>query len=119
MNSNDARGCLETKWRDYLKERGHRVSQEAYPFLVLTSRDGTGRRYRWLLVAAEGSKVRLSQSCRTGIQYHLRQAKAQKETAYLVAGFLPEPRRIVVVPAGAALQAKCIRSDKGGIAWDD
>ena len=70
-------------------------------------------------MSAECSKLRLDKSCQTDIRDHLRRARARKETTYLVMGFLREPRRIVVIPADAALRAKCIRSDKGGIAWDD
>lgn len=52
------------------------------------------------------------------IRSHLRQAKQKKENVYLVVGFVHEPKRIVVLPADAALKAKCINSDKGGIDWN-
>jgi hypothetical protein len=119
MDPNGALGCLEAKWRDYLEKRGHRVCRVSYPFAALTSRNRRKQRYRWLLMSAEGSQLGLDESCRAGIRYHLGQAKGRQETTYLVAGFLREPRRIVVVPANTALRARCIRSSKGGIAWDD
>jgi hypothetical protein len=111
---------LETKWRDYLKERGDQVSQEARHFTVLTRRNHKKQRYRWLLLSSAGhSKLTPGKSCRAEIHYHLRQAKTRKEATYLVVGFTKEPRRIVVLPANAALKARCIRPDKGGIAWDN
>ncbi|MCX5637305.1 MAG: hypothetical protein NTX52_06385 [Planctomycetota bacterium] len=120
MNTNGALGCLETKWRDYLKERGHQFSHEARHFTVLISRNHKKQRYRWLLLPSAGhSKLTLGKSCQAEIHYHLRQAKARKETTYIVVGFTKEPGRIIVLPANAALKARCIRSDKGGIAWDD
>ena len=119
MDLNGALDLLEAKWRDYLEKRGHRVCRVSYPFAGLTSRNHRKQRYRWLLVPAERSQLKLDESYRAGIQYHLGRAKARQETTYLVAGFLREPRRIVVIPANTALRARCIRSNRGGIAWDD
>jgi hypothetical protein len=120
MNPNGALSCLETKWRDYLKERGHQVSQEAHHFSAMTSRNHKKQRYRWLLLSSAGhSKFTLNKSCRAEIRYHLSQAKTRKEATYLVVGFTKETRRIIVLPANAALKAKYIHSDKSGIAWDE
>jgi hypothetical protein len=52
------------------------------------------------------------------VHQHLKEASMYEEATYLVVGFTQEPRRIVVLPVDKALKAGCIRSDKGGIAWD-
>jgi hypothetical protein len=64
-------------------------------------------------------KRELTRSEQAYIRRHIRQARLHKETTYLVAGFIEEPKRIIAIPARAALKAGYIRSDKGGIAWDD
>jgi hypothetical protein len=119
MNLDDALGCLESEWRDYLEERGHRIHYIGSCFRILKSRNGKKGQYRWLLVVGHSSKRSLSESELSDIRQHLRQAKKQKEATYIVAGFLQEPGRIIVLPAKAALRAPCISSDKGGIAWED
>jgi len=84
---------------------------------VVRSRDGSKVRYRWLLLVGEQPIRRLNKSERVEIRHHLNQAKKERERAYLVVGFRRAPRRIVVLPADAALKARRVRSDKGGIAW--
>lgn len=84
---------------------------------MVKSRDGRKVRYRWLLLIGKQPIHRLNKSERAEIRHHLNQAKKEREHAYLVVGFSREPRRIVVLPADAALKAKRVRSNKGGIAW--
>ena len=117
MNLNDVLGCLEAKWRKYLEEHGHHIYQAGSSFNVIRSRNANKTRYRWLLLTGHCPERLLSMSEQRNIRSHLRQAKQKKENFYLVVGFAYEPRCIVVLPADAALKAKRIRSDKGGIAW--
>jgi hypothetical protein len=119
MNLDDALGCLETEWRDYLEERGHRIHYIGSCFRILKSRNHKKARYRWLLLVSEVSKRLFSKEEQGYIRHQLSQAKTLKEATYLVAGFVKEPSRIIVIPARAALKAGHIRSDKGGIAWED
>jgi hypothetical protein len=119
MNIIRALSCLEAKWCDYIKQRGHRVHKSKNHFRVLRSRNANKVRYRWLLLVSEVPKRFLSKTDQVYIRHQLAQAKPRKEATYLVAGFVKEPSRIVVLPADAALKAGHIRSDKGGIAWED
>lgn len=119
MNLNNVLSCIETKWRNYLEGRGHRIYQAGSGLRVVRSRDGSKVRYRWLLLVGEQAIRRLNKSERVEIQHHLNQAKKEREHVYLVVGFRRAPRRIVVLPAGVALKAGRVRSDKGGIAWNN
>ena len=110
---------LKDSWLACLLKDCHRVAGESGATAVIRSRNGNNRRYRWLLWVSEGPTRTFSRSERADIRLHLSQARRLRETLYLVVGFLPEPRRIVVVPASAAVRAGCVRSDKGGIAWED
>jgi hypothetical protein len=85
---------------------------------MIRSRNDKKNRYRLLLLVGQNRKRPLSNSELSKIHYHLKQAKREKEAAYLVVGFLQKPRRIIVLPANSALEARCVYSDKGGIAWD-
>jgi hypothetical protein len=119
MNLNNVLSCIETKWRDYLGRHGHRIHRAGSSLNIIRSRNGRKVRYRWLLLVGEQPIRRLNKSDRVEIGHHLNQAKKEREHAYLVVGFRRAPRRIVVLPARAALKAKRVRSDKGGIAWDN
>jgi len=119
MNSNYTLLCLEANWRKYLKDRGHYVYRDGTYLPVIRSGNDKKTRYRWLLLISEVPKRFLSKAERTRIHQHIKQAKAQKEATYLVVGFVQEPRRVVILPARAALKTRYVRSDKGGIAWGD
>jgi hypothetical protein len=110
---------LKDSWLACLLKDCHRVAGESGATAVIRSRNGKNRRYRWLLWVSEGRTRRFSRSEQAGVRRHIAQAKRHREAAYLVVGFLPEPRHIVVLPASAAMRAGCVRSDKGGIAWED
>jgi hypothetical protein len=110
---------LRDSWLACLLKDCHRVAGESGATAVIRSRNGKNRRYRWLLWVSEGRTRRFSRSELAGIRLHFSRARQLRETLYLVVGFLPEPRRIVVLPASAAMRAGCVRSDKGGIAWED
>ncbi len=119
MNLNGMLDCLKTAWQNYLEKRSHQVRQNTGHLCVLKSRDQEKQRYRWLIFVAKLPILEISKSEQAEIRQHLKQAKSHKETAYLVIGFTQEPRRIVILPAEAALKTGFVRSDKGGIAWDD
>ena len=106
-------------WCSYLEERGHQILQSELCPKVIRSRDVTTGRFRWLLRAAQAPEFKLSVLDRACIRRHLRRAAACKERTFLVAGFTLEPRRIIVLPAQDAMRKGFVRSDKGGIAWDD
>ena len=111
-------GLLRETWVAYLLKQGHRVTKTPRNVTVVRSRNGSRGCYRWLLWVSENPTRSFSRPERAEIRMQLRQADRRRETAYLVVGFLCEPRRIVVVPAAAALKAGQVGSDKGGIAWE-
>lgn len=117
MSPNDPLGCLETDWREYLQDRGHRICRTPPRMSVVRSRNGRKARYRWLLLVGQGLKRVLGKSELSSIRQHVEQAKSLREATYLVVGFVQEPQRIIVLPAEAALGDRCVYSDKGGIAW--
>lgn len=119
MDSNQTLGCLKARWEELLEDRGHDIYSETTHPNVIRSRNEFRKRYRWVLLTGEDTRRTLTKSEQLLIRHHLKQAEAQRETAYLVVGFAGEPRRIIVLPAGTALNASFVRSDKGGIAWDD
>jgi len=110
---------LRDSWLACLLKECHRVAGVRGAAALIRSRNGNNRRYRWLLWVSEDPTRRFSRSEQAGIRRHIAQTKRHREAAYLVVGFLPEPRHIVVLPASAAMRAGCVRSDKGGIAWED
>lgn len=111
--------CLGTNWRKYLEARGHCIYQAGISLGVVRGCDANKVRYRWLLLVGKQPIRRLNRSEQAEIRHHLVQAKKEREHAYLVVGFMQEPRRIIVLPADVALKAKRVRSDKGGIAWNN
>ena len=72
-----------------------------------------------MLRVSDSPTHRLNRPDTTAIRQCLRESRHRKEQCYLVVGFLQEPRRVAVVPAAAALKTQRIRSDVGGIAWED
>ncbi len=119
MNLNDALRCLEIGWQKYLNNRGHYIYRDITCLPVIRSRNHRKARYRWLLLVGHGLERTLSKPELSNVRQNLRQAKRQKEATYLVVGFTQEPRRVVILPAETALKTGYIRSDKGGIAWED
>jgi len=119
MDSDAGTWLLEEKWEGYLKQRGHRLDQRALRPNAIVSRNAKRKRYRWLLLTGDRRIRRLRGPEATIIRRHLREARCKREECYLVVGFLDEPRRIVVMPAAVALSARRVRSDVGGIAWEE
>jgi len=119
MALNQQLGCLKARWRKLLERRGHYIYRKAIHPNVIRSRNGFKKRYRWLLRVEDSPTRRFSKSEQDYIRYHLKQAKARREIAYLVIGFTQEPKRIVAIPACVALKVGYVSSNKGGIAWED
>jgi len=118
MNSYNALDWLEAKWRSYLEERAHYIYKSGRCPGIVKSRNANKKRYRWILLVGQHAVRALSKAELRYVRQHLRSAGALKEDTYLVVGFTQEPRRIIVIPARAAMKSRCIRSDKGGIEWD-
>jgi len=109
---------LEIAWHDFLVEQGHHVYPEIdQPEII--SYNSKKTRYRWLLMVGQGLKRRFTKSERIYLERKLRLASSKKETTYLVVGFIRQPTRIIVLPVANALKAKCVYSNKGGIAWNE
>ncbi|MGD0784330.1 MAG: hypothetical protein ABR969_00750 [Sedimentisphaerales bacterium] len=119
MDSNQQLGCLKAKWWELLEDRGHNIYRRVSHQNVIRSRNGSKRRYRWLLWVEDSPTWNLSKSEQVFICHHLKQAKTYGEIVYIVIGFTQEPKRIIAIPAGTALGAGYVSSGKGGIAWDD
>ena len=119
MNLRHTLDCLEAKWLEYLRQRGHYIYKARPCMHGIRSRNGKKVRYRWLLLAGQGSKHTFNGFELSNVRRHLKQAEKLGEAAYLVVGFAQGPRRIIVLPAEAALNARHVFADRGGIAWDD
>ena len=112
-------GVLRYSWLAYLLRQGHRVLDTPENVLVIRSRNGSRRRYRWLLTTCQGVAHAFSREEKARIRREIRLASRLREKAYLVVGFAGEPRRIVAVPASSVLAMGVVRSDRGGIGWDE
>lgn len=109
---------LLREWTCYLEARGHRVRRPPGVSNVLTSRNGRGNRYRWLLLHSERPGIRLRASQCKGLRQGVAFARRANEEAYLVVKFeQPEPK-LLILPARKAMKAGQLRSDRGGIPWD-
>jgi hypothetical protein len=119
MAMSDYMSLLRDAWLAYLLGQGHRVTDAPGSIVAIRSRNGSKRSYRWLLVTAEGPERAFSKVERVQIRKAIASASRAREEVFLVAGFAIEPRRIIAVPASSALASGVVRSDRGGIAWED
>lgn len=119
MNPDGKLGSLKAKWQELLDKSGHNIRQKRTSPDVISSRNGFRKKYRWILMTSENARRTFTKFEQSHIRHNLKQAQAQLETAYLVVGFVEEPRKIIVIPAKTALNASFVRSDKGGITWDN
>jgi len=110
---------LRDSWLAYLLRQGHKVLEPQGYIVGIQTKNGRGKRYRWLLMTCEGFTRTFSKEERGRMRREISMAAGSREKPYLVVGFTGEPRRIVAIPARAALAAGIIRSDRGGIAWED
>ena len=109
--------CLVKEWAGYLEQHGHQVEKPTDAPRMLLSRNGRGRRYRWLLRCVEGDSVLLTVVDRKRICRQLRLAQISGETVYMVIKFEEPSGKVLIVPAAEAGKVKRLSSDKGGIPW--
>jgi hypothetical protein len=110
---------LRDSWLAYLLGQGHRVVEAQGNIVVIRSRNGSRRRFRWLLMACEEPACAFSREERARLHREIALALRSQEKPYIVVGFAGKSRRIVVIPAAVALRARRVRSDVGGIAWEE
>ena len=110
---------LRDSWLAYLLGQGHRVVETPGNIVVIRSRNGSKKSYRWLLMTCDGPARTLGREERVQLRREIALALRSQEKPYVVVGFAGEPRRIVLVPAPSALATGIVRSDRGGIAWED
>ena len=106
------------EWAEYLEGRGHEVRVPESLGNVLLSRNGRGKRYRWLLLHEAGPSRRLTPAERETVERQTRLARKAREQAYLVLKFERPEGKVVVLPMGRAISEHRLSSDKGGIPWD-
>ncbi len=110
---------LRDWWLVYLLRQSHHIVGESESIVVIRSRNGKRKPYRWLMMTCEGPARGLTREEQGRLREEIALASRSQERPYVVVGFLGEPRKIVVVPAVSALKARRVRSDKGGIDWED
>ena len=110
--------ALVAEWSSYFEQHGHHVHDPSGRPDILQSRNGKGRRYRWLFRCPEGDSILLKARERKEICRQLRLARNLGERAYVVVKFLQPADKVVVVPAVGAIKAKRVTYSKGGIPWD-
>ena len=110
---------LRDSWLAYLLGQGHRVVEAQGNIVVIRSRNGSRRRFRWLLMACEEPARAFSREERARLRREIALALRSQEKPYIVVGFAGKSRRIVVIPASSAVAAGVVRSDRGGIAWEE
>ncbi len=110
---------LQAEWEVFLAERGHRVSVPKGVNSVLQSKDGAGKRYRWLLIVAKAKSRTLNRFEREDVKAHLKRGRELKQTVYVVVSFREPERKVIVMPAKRAVDRGIVFSDKGGVPWCD
>jgi hypothetical protein len=110
---------LACSWSAYLGARHHRVRLIAEGPLILSSRNGQGRRYRWVLFCGDDARRKLTPSERLHVQRELKHAKTRGERVFLVVVFPAPISKLVVWPAAKALGLPRLSGAKGGIQWED
>jgi len=118
MDSSASQTAFACEWADYLKQHGHMVKKISGAPDVVRSRN-TRHRYRWIILLGRGSARRLTAAERGRLQRQRQLAKRQREKLYLVVKFERPQQKVTVLPVEAALKAGRIRSDRGGIPWDE
>lgn len=119
MNDKTAVRELAEEWNAYLTRHGHTVGVTQTGMNVLTSQNGRGTRYRWILRSTARNSILLTKAERKYIRRQLRLARNAGERAYIVVRFDEPVRKLVVIPATEAFSARRVNSVKGGIPWDE
>lgn len=118
MDGSSPIAVLFCEWVSYLWDRGHRLRRPSAFGYILLSRNGRGRRFRWLFLHSKKPWIRLTSIDREAINHQMDLARKAREKAYLVVKFEhPEPK-LLILPARTAMKAGRLHSDKGGIPWD-
>jgi len=107
------------EWARYLRGQGHRVRTSAAGPEVVCSRNGRGRRYRWLLVASRTPVRRLTAAEHEAVLRQIDQGRARGEQVFVVVKFDPPINKVVALSASRAAKASHLRASKGGIPWND
>ena len=117
MDESRSLGSFAKEWANYLEQHGHSVRQLSRAPKIVTSRNGQGKLYRWLLWQAERDPFLLSPSDHREIRRQARLGKGADAGTYIVARFEEPTCKVIVMPAAMALKAKRLSPDKGGIPW--
>ena len=119
MSDDDQIDLLRDSWLSYLLKQSHDVAGEPESIIVIRSRNGKRKPYRWLLMTSDEPARVFRIDERRRLRSEIARATRSREKPFVVVGFSREPRRIVAIPAPAALAAGVVRSDRGGIVWED
>jgi hypothetical protein len=95
---------LMCSWAAYLGARHHRVRLISDGPLILSSRNGRGRRFRWILFCGDETGRKLTPSERLHVQRELKHARTHGESVFLVVVFPTPLNKLVVWPAAKALE---------------
>ena len=118
MGGSSPIGVLFCEWVSYLQDRGHELRPPSGLGYVLLSRNGRGKRFRWLFLHSKRPWIKLTAIDREAINHEVELARRAGEKAYLVVKFeQPEPK-LLILPARTAEKTGRLHSDKGGIPWD-
>jgi len=112
-------GLLRDSWLACLLSRGHRLAGAPDSIIVIRSRNGNKKPYRWLLMTCDGPSRALGREERVRLRREIALASRLRERPFVVVGFTGEPRRIIALPASSAVAAGVVRSDRGGIDWEE
>ncbi|MDP2897846.1 MAG: hypothetical protein Q8Q12_15030 [bacterium] len=117
MDRSSSLGSFAKEWATYLEGHGHSVRQLSRAPKIVTSRNGQGKLYRWVLWQAERDPFLLAPSDRREIRRQARLGKSTNARTYIVARFEEPTCKVIVMPVAKALKAKRLSPDKGGIPW--
>ena len=106
------------EWGRYLRQHGHLLAEGSEGSEIVVSRNGRGRRFRWLLRATDNDSILLGPAYRKTIRRQARLARRAGERCFLVVTFWHPESKVLVMPALEAVKAKRIRSNRGGIPWE-
>ena len=85
----------------------------------MQSRNAGGKKYRWVLLMAEGKSKRLNRAELEDVKCHLKRARSLKQKVYVAVMFRKPERKVIIIPADRVLKKKRILATKGGISWSD
>ena len=108
---------LREQWKGFLESRGHRVLRVEGAPDALVSNSNKHNSFRWLLFVAGGRTKILRRQERKNLTREIAYVEKKGQTPYVVVYFaVPEPK-VIIKPAGKALETGRIGSARGGITW--